>query len=107
MELEKLNNISFRNADEAVEIAEFLKSRGFKIKKEYFDKSIYTWNWSFSASLGYLPSDNDLKYNSFTRFNNNEWRVSNGVTLFTYTINGKSLIRREKLLNLNKISENE
>lgn len=104
MKLEKLNHISFRNADEAVEVAEFLKSRGFKIKKEYFDKSTYTWN--FSSFPTFYGSDG-LKYDSFTKFGN-EWKATqNNAEMFTYTINGKSLIRREKLLNLNKISENE
>lgn len=97
MELDKIQHISFTTAKEAVMVAKFLQSLGYKIKKEYLKESFYEYD---------LPFGNfeiALLYYGFTKFGN-EWRGSNdGGVIFTYSTKAKHLIRREKLKRLNNL----
>ena len=102
MNLEKLNHITYNSAEEAVMVAKFLKSRGFKLKKKYFDKSFYKMNYPYGFPF---EQTRKLLYDSFTRVDK-EWRASSrNLAIFTYSINGKSLIRREKLNVINQVSD--
>jgi hypothetical protein len=98
MDFNKIQHISFTTAKEAVVVANFLQSLGYKIKKEYLRESFYEYE---------LPFGNfeiALLYYGFTKFSNNEWRCSNdGELIFTYTTKAKHLIRREKLKRLNNL----
>lgn len=106
MDFNKIQYISFKNAEEAVLIAEFLKGLGFKMDKKCFDKEYYvyphyTW-WQFD--------DNNMKYNGFVKIGYAEnkfyWRaIYDASPIFTYIAEGKKLIRSEKLKRLNKIYE--
>lgn len=105
MDFNKVQYISFKSADEAVLIAEFLKGLGFKMDSKCFDEEYYvypayTW-WQFD--------DKNMKYNGFVKIEGgNErfsWRaIYDASHMFTYKAEGKKLIRKEKLKKLNQQS---
>lgn len=110
MDFNKIQYISFKSADEAVLIAEFLKGLGFKMDKKCFDEDYYVYLhynymlWEF---------DENMKYNGFVKVGHAEkggdekfsWRaIYDASPMFTYKAEGKKLIRREKLKKLNQLS---
>ena len=81
--LEKVNHISFKNVNEAIMIAYFLKSIGFKLNKTYFEKDTYLWNFP----PGFFDDRNNLRYDGFTKIDM-IWRLTNdGGKIFTHSIN--------------------
>jgi len=101
--LEKVNHISFKTSEEAIMIAEFLKSVGFKIDKKYFKKDTYEWNFLTGFSL----PESSLRYDGFVKYENT-WRLTSDTSkIFSHSINGTCLIRKEKLKRLKTIREKE
>lgn len=101
--LDKIQHISFTSEEEAIKVAEFLKSLGYKLNKNCFVKSTYIIKSNdpvFNRIFG-----NHMIYNGFTKYNN-EWKLSNNSEIFTFITKAKTLIRREKLKKLNELKNN-
>lgn len=113
--MDKIRHITFNSAEEAIEIVNFLSGLGYKFPKKLYDKDTYVYSLDlnipyqykniFSSSI-FGSFVGQLKYNGFIKCDD-EWILNSGTSnqIFTYTINGRKLIRREKLKKLKNLNE--